>query len=280
MVDGKLHELIDQSKWEYLLEALKEDADLQSETRRCHKGDLPLHLVCENKAPDELILQILKLNPDAVKQESSNGNLPLHIAVQKNIGQDVLLHIIRLHPAALDYRNNSNLTPREYPHKDLLASQALERPTYCWHQLVKDETREEQQEMRLENLQKNVSSTLSSLSNSDSNIDSMMTRLDHVEKKVRELESLKTIDLDTTVSDLKNRVQDTMNKIENRLKLVENDVRTASSRSQVTRAATRAHQSDILKMQRTAVQDAKKLTEQIKQFKISVKPRKIAATIS
>jgi len=280
MVDGKLHKLIHQNKWEYLLETLKEDSDLQSDTRCFYNGDLPLHLVCEKRAPDELILQIIKLNPNAVKEERSNGNLPLHIAAQKSIGKDILQHIIRLHPAALDHHNNSNLTPREYPHKDMVAKQALARPTYCWYQMMKDEAREEQQEIRLDNLQKKVSSTLSSLSNSDSNIDSMMTRLAHVEKRVRELESLKTIDLDATVSNLKNSVQETMDKIENRLKMVENDVRAASSRSHVTRAATRAHQSDILKMQRIAVEDAKKLTEQIKEFKISVQPRKIAATIS
>ena len=137
------------------------------------------------------------------------------------------------------------------------------RPTYCWKQFIKDESREEEQDCRLGKIQERVESGFQSLSSSDAHIDEMMTRLQYVEKKLRDLEGLKSLDLEETVTNLKASVGETMNKIESRLDAVENDIEVAKSRDYISRAATRAHQSDVLKMQKVIAEESNKLKQDL-----------------
>ena len=87
----------------------------------------------------------------------------------------------------------------------------------------------------------------------------MMTRLQYVEKKLRDLESLKSLDLEETVTNLRESVGETMSKIESRLDAVENDIEIAKSRDYISREASRAYERDVLKMQKAIIDESKKL---------------------
>ena len=127
MVYGQLHQLIDQKKWDEILQVLREDPTVQSDTKELHRNDLPLHMACEKHAPDDVILEILRHNSDALFHVGRGGNLPLHTACQKNLGHDVIESFIRMNPMGLDYRNTANYTPRDFGHSDAYANESLNR---------------------------------------------------------------------------------------------------------------------------------------------------------
>ena len=143
----------------------------------------------------------------------------------------------------------------------------LFRPTYCWRQLMKDEKREENHDVRLSNLHDKISSALNSLKKSNTDVETMSTRLDHVEKKLRDFGDLQSIDLEETVKTLESNIRETMFNIENRLSTVEDDVKAAAARDYIARAASRAHQSDVVKMQRVLGEEAKQLKREVDQLK-------------
>ena len=127
MVYGQLHQLIDQNKWDEILREIREDATLQADTKELHRDDFPLHMACEKKAPDDIIMEILRFNPDAAFHQGRGGSVPLHIATQKSLSADVIESLIRLNPGALDVKNCANYTPRDYGHTEMYANQALNR---------------------------------------------------------------------------------------------------------------------------------------------------------
>lgn len=266
MTYGQLHQLIEQSKWDVALESLRSDPTIRSDAAEPHRDDLPLHMACERRAPDGVILEILKCNEDAAKWKGRGGSLPLHIATQRNLSGDVVETLIRVYPGALDIRNSANYTPRDYGHQEPFAFQSLHRPTSCWHQLMTDEAKEEEQDRKLLDLHEQVDTALTQLQRSNDNFDDMTTRLEHVEKKLREFEDLKAEDLEAAVTNLERSIRDTMDKIENRLSTVEDDVKAAAARDFMARAASRAHQSDVVKMQKISAQEAKTLRKEVEDF--------------
>lgn len=124
---GQLHQLIEQSKWEGVLDSLRNDPSLLSDAKEPHRDVLPLHMACEKRAPDEVILEILRCYPEAAKWKGRGGNLPLHVATHRNLSRDVIESIIREYPEALDEVNKANFTPRSIGHSDVISSQSLRR---------------------------------------------------------------------------------------------------------------------------------------------------------
>uniref|UniRef100_A0A7S4SVK9 Uncharacterized protein n=2 Tax=Ditylum brightwellii TaxID=49249 RepID=A0A7S4SVK9_9STRA len=271
MVYGQLHQLIEQSKWNEALLALRAVPAVQSDASETHRDDLPLHMACDRRAPDDVIVELLKHNPSAVKHVGRGGNLPLHIATQRNLSYDVVETIIRAYPAALDCRNSSNYTPRDFGHDDQYAFQGLSRPTACWHQLMTDEKREEAQDTKLHTLHESIDAALTALQKSNDNFDDMTSRLDHVEKTLQDLENLRAQDLEGTITKLETSISDSMQKIENRLSTVEDDVKAAAARDFMARAASRAHQSDVAKMQKSSAEEVKRLQKEVEQLRVHTK---------
>lgn len=275
MVYGQLHQLIDQNKWDDILLNLREDQALQSDAKELHRDDLPLHMACEKKAPDDVVLEILRHNTDAVFHQGRGGSFPLHVAAQRNLGANVIESLIRLNPSALDVKNVANYSPRDFGHGETYAYQALNRPTCCWVQLMRDEKREEEHDKRLSSLHEKISKALNSLTKSSAEVGNMTTRLDHVEKKLRDFEDLKAIDLEATIKTLEQNIRDTMNNIEDRLSTVEDDVKAAAARDYIARAASRAHQSDVVKMQRVIGEEARMLKTEVDSLKVEMSVQKV-----
>ena len=132
---------------------------------------------------------------------------------------------------------------------------------------MQDEIREEAQDKRLNTIQEKITSAIESVSKSNGNIDDMMVRLDFVEKKLRDFEDLKALDLGETVRKLEVSARETMEKIENRLSTVEDDVKAAAARDYMARAASRAHQGDVIKMQKNTAEGAEQLMDEVRKMK-------------
>merc|ERR1740136_601128 len=65
MISGELHRLIVNKEWDAALQLVGKDP---AATKELKNDDFPLHVACENQAPNELILEIMRNNVDAVKQ--------------------------------------------------------------------------------------------------------------------------------------------------------------------------------------------------------------------
>jgi hypothetical protein len=278
MVYGQLHQLIEQCKWDELAGILvSPDAAAAAaallpqyaiDAREAHREDLPLHMACERRAPPEVIRGILNLYPDATKHNGRGGNLPIHIAVHRNLNEEVIDTLIRACPETLDERNQANLTPRTIGHSHVETNQALKRPTACWHQLIEDEVREEEQVTRLKLLHERVDAALEKLVVSDNHRNESMRRLEQVEARLVVLEGLKyEANMTKTIQKLQESVREEMETTENRLTTVEDDIKAAAAREFMAKAASRAHQSDVVRMQKKTGEIAKQLLLQIDQVR-------------
>lgn len=69
------------------------------------QGNLPLHEVCKQQPPLEVVDFLLELYPDAAKTPGKYGYLPLHYACSTNCSADVVARLIEVHPAATRCRD-------------------------------------------------------------------------------------------------------------------------------------------------------------------------------
>jgi len=276
MTSSQLHRLIAEKKWDEAQQLIKDNPDTTKEPRH---GDFPIHAACMIQAPDELLLEIMYKNVDAVKLVGNDGNLPLHLAIQNQLSANVIDKMIRLYPSALECKNKRNHTPRDCEHSNHSVTQLLKRPTFCWKQMMEDENREGLQSKRIESLENNVSDALEKMSKSSNHLDEMMARMENVEKKLREIESLKTLKFEDTVENLRVGVHETMLKIETRLNMVEEDVKAAAAREYISRIANRACCNDVIKIQKATVEESKMLKVEVNHLKngLNIKTTQISA---
>jgi hypothetical protein len=279
MVYGQLHQFIEQCKWDELARILRSHHSTTAndiallhpyanDAREIHHEDLPLHMACERRAPPELIRRILNLYPDATKHKGRGGNLPIHIAVHRNLNEEVIDALIRANPETLDEKNQANFTPRNIGHSELETNQALNRPTACWHQLIDDEVREEEQVTRLTKLHEEVDAALEKLLECDNDRNGFMGRLEQVEARLVVLEGLKyEANMTKTIQKLQESVREQMETTENRLTTVEDDIKAAAAREFMAKAASRAHQSDVVRMQKKTGETAKQILQQVDQVR-------------
>lgn len=274
MVYGELHQLIEQGAWDAIVESRtsSDRAALESDAREAHRDDLPLHMVCERRAPNAAILEILSLYPEASKWKGRGGNLALHVATHRNLDEEVIEALIRANPEALDEVNKASFTPRHIGHSDGDTLTALRRPTACWHQLMEDELREEDQATRLKQMHDKVDAALEQALQSDASVSALMERLQQgVESRLESLESLEHEDsMTTTVRRLQDSLKEELETTENRLTTVEDDIKAAASREFMAKAGARAHQSEILRTQKKTAEMAKCLRQQVEHVRVEL----------
>lgn len=288
MACDQIFQMIEQSKWDELSKVLQSNPDsLVADAKAGQGEDLPLHKIFATTmvtaAPSELILSILQLNPIAAKHKGLGNNTPLHLAVthwapsllstpqqqqeQSDVVSSTIEALIRVHPEALEEVNDDKLTPRDIALRgnsgsDLL--QLLERPTACWHQLIEDEVREAQHVTRLRTIHERVDAALDRMVMSEQNMNGLFGRLEHVEERMTVLESIKYESaMAKSFQVLQESVRESMDATKNRLATVEDDIKAAGVREFMAKAASRAHQSDVMRMQKKTGETAKQLLQQI-----------------
>jgi hypothetical protein len=272
MAFGQLHQLIEQSRWDVLLITLQQaSATVQAEAKEPHRDDLPLHMACERRAPDAVILELLKAYPEATKWKGRGGNLALHVAVHRNLDTQVIEALIRANPESLDELNAASFIPRSIVGHSEEAFHALRRPAECWHQLMQDEVREQAQATRLKNLHDKVDAALERVKVSDDHVDALMGRLKQVEDRLQNLESLRHEETMTkTIQKLQESLKEGFESTESRLTTVEDDIKAAAAREFMAKAASRAYQGDVVRMQKKSGETAKALRRQVEQLRVAL----------
>ena len=273
MVYGILHQLIEQSQWDDILESLP---TIIADASELHRQDLPLHMACERGAPVLVLQRLLQAYPQAAQHAGRGENWCLHIAAHRNLPTQFMESLIREYPEALDGINAAHLTPRNIGHVDIHAFQALRRPTTCWHQLMEDEQREEQQEQRLKVLHSTVDAAITDLDISETTFQAMMKRIEQVATRLQELEVLQQErHMMDTVRRLKESLQTRVQRMDYRVTSLEDDLKAAATKEFMSKAAARAQQSQVVRMQKRATEQSKLLKghleaarQELEQFEI------------
>jgi hypothetical protein len=138
MVYDRLHQDIVKGKWAEISATLA-TSEGKKMTKEPFKTDLPLHMAIERNAPDKVLLDLLKANPDAATVFGKRGSLPLHLATSKKSSATFVTSLIKVFPEALDELNESKETPRDYPQTDSTVDELLTRPTACWVDTIERE---------------------------------------------------------------------------------------------------------------------------------------------
>uniref|UniRef100_A0A7S1ZKU2 Uncharacterized protein n=2 Tax=Ditylum brightwellii TaxID=49249 RepID=A0A7S1ZKU2_9STRA len=138
MVYDSLHKSIIHRHWEEAAAYLATQSGKEM-TKDVFKEDLPLHMACDRRAPESIILALLEANRQAASFRGKNGFFPLHIAAQRNLPPSTIVSLIRAYPEALDKVNRENNQPRDYPQRNQISKEALLRPTACWIEDVEKE---------------------------------------------------------------------------------------------------------------------------------------------
>jgi hypothetical protein len=258
MVYGTLHQLLEQSKWDLVLAHVD-----QQQASEPHRRDLPLHMACERGAPEHVLQALLQAHPAATRHQGRGDNLCLHVATHRKLPEAILEALIREYPEALDMTNAANLTPRDLGHD----YPNMRRPTMCWHQLIQDERIEEDQEERLHSMHARVDAAIAELETSTT-LHTHMSRLEHIDTRLKELETMRpSRNMSETVQKLQMDLQNGIDKMDQRMTTVEDDVQAASAREFIAKAASRAQQSHVLRLQKRAADEVKKWKMEVESVK-------------
>lgn len=74
-------------------------------------GKSLLHVASSYYCEEDVLMKIIKLFPESVKQKNGNGDYPLHIACRRNQSEDAILRLIQLFPMAVQHQNNDKKYP-------------------------------------------------------------------------------------------------------------------------------------------------------------------------
>lgn len=139
MVYDSLHQNIIHLEWDLAESVLATDAGREM-AKDALKGDLPLHMACERRAPPTAVAALLDAHPGAAAVPSGrSGALPLHLAAERNCPPAVIVALVRSHPEGLDREDGSGRLPRDFPQRNDICREALNRPSACWIEDVEKE---------------------------------------------------------------------------------------------------------------------------------------------
>jgi len=87
-----------------------------STTRDVEHGMLPIHYALQNLTVfgDDVLRMLLRINPEAVLQETSNGMLPLALAIRSCASLPIIQTLLELHPAASSHATRDGSTALHY----------------------------------------------------------------------------------------------------------------------------------------------------------------------
>uniref|UniRef100_A0A7S4VZA8 Uncharacterized protein n=1 Tax=Ditylum brightwellii TaxID=49249 RepID=A0A7S4VZA8_9STRA len=138
--------------------------------------------------PLEVILEVLKAFPSAIRTRGYGGCLPLHHAARLNYPKEVFMALIRAHPQGLDVRDAKKLTPRDYGNDsgDPEVEPLLDRPSSCWIQQIRDEQTHSNMDEELATLEEDVKELTDDLTKCVEEEQSLQARLHQMEEDIKQ----------------------------------------------------------------------------------------------
>ena len=240
MVYERLHQHIVHMRWADI-EATLATADGKEMTKEAFKTDLPLHMAIERNAPDRVILELLKANPDAAMVEGKRGNLPLHLAAQSKMSAKVITELIRAFPEALDELNEVQITPRDFPQTDEKVKEVLARPTACWVDTVEREEYYQRKRNKIAELQVKVAVLKEVLQKSEESRAAMMQMIEIFEPMIeaQEQANMEAAEQDEKVSSMEEESREALRGITEIVHSLQERVMKETSHEELLQQSTR-----------------------------------------
>ena len=150
--DNELFRAIKLQKWDMTRQMLQGSSPGAAAllVRECDTyGNTCLHAAIGYKAPDDILLDMIRLFPDAAAVHGTEDWTPLHVASMWGCSSVVMQALILAHPAALDDVGQGGIkgrTPRHFSSRFPHNKQLLERPTAEWMELAAASTHTHEEE--------------------------------------------------------------------------------------------------------------------------------------
>ena len=150
--DHELFRVIKLQKWDTTRQMLQDDTT-KPLVRECDTyGNTCLHAAIGYKAPDDILLTLIQLYPQAAATNGTEDWTPLHVASMWGCSSQVMEALILAHPAALDDAGQGGIkgrTPRHFSARFPHNKQLLDRPTAEWQaQVMADGHQEEKSDKK------------------------------------------------------------------------------------------------------------------------------------
>ena len=161
----------------------------------CH-GGLPLHVAIQLNAPDNIILDMIRIYPAAVTRKDRNGDLALHTCAKHGSSEAVVTALLLEYPDAMQQRTVCRVEGRVLTARDLVqhnpkvsrsVKEIFDKPMSYWVSLAAHERvmREKTFESTLRKMQQLLKQSQQNEERLMKRLDSLERRLDIVEKKSR-----------------------------------------------------------------------------------------------
>jgi len=153
----------------------------------CH-GGLPLHIAIQLNAPDNIILDMIRIYPAAVTRKDRNGDLPLHTCVKYGSSEAVVTALLLEYPDAFQQRTVCRVEGRVLTVRDLAqhnpkvsrsVREIFDKPSSYWMVLARHE-----RVMREKTFKTTSRKMQQLLQQSQENEERLMKRLDILERRL------------------------------------------------------------------------------------------------
>ena len=135
--DNILMKMVKQKKWTKALSFLMTPYGRDIVCNQDEFDNTLLHVALGYKAPDEFLLKLIEVYPEATEVKGVDDWLPLHVAAMWGCSSPVMDAIIRHYPQALDTAGLSGRTPRHFSARFSHNKESLERTTAEWSSMIR-----------------------------------------------------------------------------------------------------------------------------------------------
>jgi hypothetical protein len=131
-----LMQMVKQKNWSKALSFLMTDYGRDIVTHQDEFNNTLLHIALGYRAPEEFLLKVIELYPEATQIKGVDDWLPLHVAAMWGCSANVMEAIIREYPEALDKAGEKGRTPRHFSERFAHNKELLQRTTAEWLSLT------------------------------------------------------------------------------------------------------------------------------------------------
>jgi hypothetical protein len=136
--DNLLMQLVKQSKWKKAYSFLITPYGHEMARQQDEFDNTVLHVALGYRAPDDFLLKLIEIYPDAATIPGVDDWLCLHVAAMWGCSAQVMEALIRSFPQGLDIEALNSRTPRHYSNRFAHNKELLERPTAEWETMVRN----------------------------------------------------------------------------------------------------------------------------------------------
>jgi ankyrin repeat protein len=135
--DNLLAKLVKQRKWKKAQSFLVTLYGRDMASEQDEFENTILHVALGYRAPEEFLLKLIEIYPEATSVRGVDDWLPLHVAAMCGCAAEVIETLIRHYPRALDEKGSKGRTPRQSSARFAYNKEALDRTTAEWEAMTR-----------------------------------------------------------------------------------------------------------------------------------------------